>query len=345
MLPPVLVPRVSEFAPAPNGSTNFGHGLPPEALRPVLDRGMPQNVSFTSQGCFQRYAVNSPQYPSQAPSPCSTALCPSSPHSASLAGTPPPAYSQIESNGHNQAGHHAMDVLPPAPEMHVVVYQEPQYWCTIAYYELNARVGEVFRATAQNTSITIDGFTDPTEHSPRFCLGLLSNVNRNSTIENTRRHIGKGVMLNYVNGEVYAECRSDSAIFVQSRNCNRAHDFHPTTVCKIPPGCSLKIFNNHDFAELLSQAVNHGYEAVYELIKMCTIRMSFVKVGTSRKSAPNERGFHETAMLEAVILDRASGFSVHFRVGVRSTTDRMLHQLHAGLRFTFPVPCNGSIAC
>ena len=39
--------------------------------------------------------------------------------------------------------------------------------------------------------MTVDGFTDPS-NSERFCLGLLSNVNRNAAVELTRRHIGKG---------------------------------------------------------------------------------------------------------------------------------------------------------
>ncbi|XP_035309464.1 mothers against decapentaplegic homolog 1-like isoform X1 [Cricetulus griseus] len=162
-----------------------------------------------------------------------------------------------------------------SPDVQAVVYEEPKHWCSIVYYELNNRVGDTFQASS--TSVLVDGYTDPSNNKNRFCLGLLSNINRNSTIENTRRHIGKGVHLYYVGGEVYAECMSDSSIFVQSRNCNYHHGFHPTTVCKIPSGCSVKIFNNQEFAQILAQSVNHGFETVYELTKMCTIRMSFVK--------------------------------------------------------------------
>lgn len=73
-----------------------------------------------------------------------------------------------------------------------VAYEEPKHWCSIVYYELNNRVGEAFQASS--TSVLVDGFTDPSNNRNRFCLGLLSNVNRNSTIENTRRHIGKGLI-------------------------------------------------------------------------------------------------------------------------------------------------------
>ncbi|CAL1526176.1 unnamed protein product [Lymnaea stagnalis] len=258
VLPPVLVPRYDfspEFVPT---------------FQPPPEPSMPYNVTYP----FDTQQALPSDTLSQYSSSCLSSDTP-----------PPPYHSLPDQNGHcynmdtcdqySLSPCSSVESTPPqSPPMQPISYQELDHWCNIVYYELNSRVGEQFRASCN--SVTVDGFTDPS-HVGRFCLGILSNVNRNSTVENTRRHIGRGVHLYYVGGEVFAECLSNSSIFVQSRNCNYSYGFHPTTVCKIPPGCSLKIFDNKEFSLLLSQSVNHGFEAVYELSKMCIIRMSFVK--------------------------------------------------------------------
>jgi len=283
VLPPVLVPRYSEYPNAAGGMVNY---------QPAPEPSMPYNVSYphsfqmspgSSSGPGSPYCLSAdsppPAYQLQSASSqmVQRTVGPGSSSSSSAVATPGRLNSGPPSVAAQEPSPMDMSVGPQVSQadMKAVQYQEQRNWASVAYYELNNRVGEVFHASS--TSIIIDGYTDPSNNADRFCLGLLSNVNRNSTIENTRRHIGKGVHLYYVGGEVFAECLSDSSIFVQSRNCNYHHGFHPTTVCKIPPGCSLKIFNNQEFAQLLSQSVNHGYGAVFELTKMCTIRMSFVK--------------------------------------------------------------------
>lgn len=77
--------------------------------------------------------------------------------------------------------------------------------------------------------------------------------------------------------DLYIECLSDAAIFVQSRMCNYLHNFDASNVLKLQTGQTLRLFNICDFNNLLNQAVQHGFEAAYELVKMCTTRISFVK--------------------------------------------------------------------
>ncbi|XP_015667148.1 mothers against decapentaplegic homolog 9-like [Protobothrops mucrosquamatus] len=246
VLPPVLVPRQSEFNPQFSLLNIF------------------QNVSLESEQQMPNSATQpDPQHAEQPP-------C-----------TPFPAPHNMPTPSASTMGYPVTPGCAAAPErpseltdVQLVSYEEPEQWCSVAYYELNTRVGQTFQAFSR--SILIDGFTDPS-NKDHFCLGLFSNINRNSSIENTRNHIGKGVHLYYVGGEVFIECLSDCSVFVQSSNANCERSFHPSTVCKIPSGYNLKIFNNLLFAQLLSRSVNCGFEAVSELTKMCIIRMSFVK--------------------------------------------------------------------
>mgnify|MGYP002378239119 FL=1 len=117
-----------------------------------------------------------------------------------------------------------------------IAYAETPFWCSVMYYELNQRIGETFHASLN--SLVIDGFCDPNA-SDRFCLGSLTNVNRTNESEACRRLISHGVRLYYIGGEVFAECLSDTPIFVQSPSCNQRFQWHPATVCKIPPRKSI----------------------------------------------------------------------------------------------------------
>lgn len=204
--------------------------------------------------------------------PSSVSSPPPPTHLQAPLGPPPPLSShqqQQQQQLEQQQQQSPMDMLA------VPMVPQP-YWCSISYYEMKQRVGEMFHVAATVNSVTIDGYTDPSSAS-RFCLGVLSNVNRSQEIEMTRHYIGKGLMLSYENGQVFAECLSENPVFVQSPNCNQRYNWHLATVVKIPPKCQLKIFDEADFVNMANMTVYQGFEAVYALTRICTIRISFVK--------------------------------------------------------------------
>ncbi|CAH1153252.1 unnamed protein product [Phaedon cochleariae] len=120
----------------------------------------------------------------------------------------------------------------------------PEYWCSVAYFELDAQVGETFKVPSNCPNVTIDGYVDPSGGN-RFCLGALSNVHRTDQSERARLHIGKGVQLDLRGeGDVWLRCLSDHSVFVQSYYLDREAGRQPgDAVHKIYPAAYIKVFD------------------------------------------------------------------------------------------------------
>lgn len=157
--------------------------------------------------------------------------------------------------------------LDPPPH-----FQDKLPWCSIYYYELDQRYGDPFHG--HSPIVKIDGWTNPCDGT-RFCLGIITNISRNREIELVRRNIGNGISLIYEQGTISLKNTSDSSIFVQSEQLNIQWKLKPKRVIKIPAGHEADIFDNARFIEQLSQCT--GFEALYRLNILCTLRLSFIK--------------------------------------------------------------------
>ncbi|XP_076261897.1 mothers against decapentaplegic homolog 4-like isoform X1 [Rhynchophorus ferrugineus] len=120
----------------------------------------------------------------------------------------------------------------------------PEYWCSVAYFELDTQVGETFKVVSNCPNVTIDGYVDPSGGN-RFCLGALSNVHRTDQSERARLHIGKGVKLDLRGeGDVWLKCLSNHSVFVQSYYLDREAGRQPgDAVHKIYPDAYIKVFD------------------------------------------------------------------------------------------------------
>ncbi|XP_060082265.1 mothers against decapentaplegic homolog 4-like isoform X4 [Ylistrum balloti] len=199
-----------------------------------------QHAPSSSIGLSSPLAENYPQIPHS--SQANLSPFPRNSSSATWAGSSTATYTQTQdpqfwNNNHLQTS----DNIPLPP---LTNQQPPEFWCTITYFELDQQVGETFKVPYSCSTVTVDGYTDPSSLD-RFCLGQLSNVHRTEASERARLHIGKGVQLDYRGeGDVWIRCVSDHSVFVQSYYLDREAGRAPgDAVHKIYPSAYIKVFD------------------------------------------------------------------------------------------------------
>jgi len=161
---------------------------------------------------------------------------------------------------------------------------DPSFWCYIYYNELDERVGDVYKSecrAGQQHFVIVDGYFASSDNT-RFCLGVVTNVNRNPVAASVLKSIGKGMRIYQEGDNIFLECLSESPIFVQSPHYASKNADHPATVYRLQSdgstaSTSLCVFSQTHFDELLVLAKSGGYDRVFDLQTMCQVRVSFVK--------------------------------------------------------------------
>lgn len=249
-LPPLTLPKSPQANVGMYSNMPISPTVPPGCPLPPLTHGEglmtiapPQQMVSTSPPPTPTHTSQSNGYPSPPKQPYHT-----------WTGNSTAAYSPnpVQSNGrgnqqpplHHPNQYWSLHQSSPQYQHPVSNHPGPEFWCSVAYFEMDVQVGEIFKVPSNCPIVTVDGYVDPSG-GDRFCLGQLSNVHRTDTSERARLHIGKGVQLECRGeGDVWMRCLSDHAVFVQSYYLDREAGRAPgDAVHKIYPGAYIKVFD------------------------------------------------------------------------------------------------------
>uniref|UniRef100_A0A8C2B068 Mothers against decapentaplegic homolog n=1 Tax=Cyprinus carpio TaxID=7962 RepID=A0A8C2B068_CYPCA len=218
--PALLPPADSTSSASTSAFTSMSAGPTSESLfHAFMQPASPVYISMSA--CFP---------PLGAPSswPRGSSIPPSVPHQNGHLQHHPP----LPHTGHFWSVHNELAFQPP-----ISTHPAPDYWCSIAYFEMDIQVGETYKVPSNCPVVTVDGYVDPSG-GDRFCLGQLSNVHRTEAIERARKI---------------------------TRKC--ANERNLTLSAGAPKVASYSI-------DRLSAAAGIGVD---DLRRLCILRMSFVK--------------------------------------------------------------------
>uniref|UniRef100_A0A672KL49 Mothers against decapentaplegic homolog n=1 Tax=Sinocyclocheilus grahami TaxID=75366 RepID=A0A672KL49_SINGR len=171
----------------------------------------------------------------------------------------------------------------------------PDYWCSIAYFEMDIQVGETFKVPSNCPVVTVDGYVDPSG-GDRFCLGQLSNVHRTEAIERARCGVAHSRIIPHV---FTGNSASSSLLNIKGvrlrdvcvwclqvfdlRQCHRQMQQQAATAQAAAAAQAAAVVGNipgpgsvGGIAPAISLSAAAGI-GVDDLRRLCILRMSFVK--------------------------------------------------------------------